>query len=97
MRTWRSARVRAALRVSGRSVRVSRTTVGGSGVCERTLAIVGQEPNAITQAVIARDLLGTLDHAVYLGRELERASAALETGHVYVQDGGDVSPYSLGG
>jgi len=56
---------------------------------ERTLVIAGRNPGAIAQAVIERGLLGSLDHAVYLGRELERAAAALETGQAYVQDEGN--------
>ncbi len=54
---------------------------------ERTLVIVGTDPSSLAQALIERGLLKSLDHAVYLGRELERARAALETGHAYVQDG----------
>lgn len=30
--------------------------------------------------------LSRLDHALYLGRELQKAEAALESGHDYVQD-----------
>ncbi len=30
--------------------------------------------------------VGQLDHALYLGRELQRAEACLENGHDYVQD-----------
>ena len=30
--------------------------------------------------------VGQLDHALYLGRELQRAEACLESGHDYVQD-----------
>lgn len=54
---------------------------------ERTGVIVGRDPQAIAQAVIERGLLGALDHAVYLGRELERAAVALALGRAYVQDG----------
>jgi tetrahydromethanopterin S-methyltransferase subunit A len=54
----------------------------------RTHVIAGQDPLAIVRAVIELELLGSLEHAAYLGRELERAAAALERGCAYLQDGG---------
>lgn len=55
---------------------------------ERTLVISGRDPRSLAHAAIQHHLFSTLDHAVYLGRELERAAAALEAGRPYVQDGG---------
>jgi tetrahydromethanopterin S-methyltransferase subunit A len=56
---------------------------------ERTLVLVGQDPDALAQGLLAHGLLSTLDHAVYVGRELERAAAALASGRIYVQDAGE--------
>lgn len=48
--------------------------------------IEGSTPAAVAAAAIERDLLGRLDHAAYLGRELARAERSLATGEPYVQD-----------
>jgi tetrahydromethanopterin S-methyltransferase subunit A len=48
--------------------------------------IEGSTPAAVAGAAIERDLLGRLDHAAYLGRELARAERSLATGEPYVQD-----------
>lgn len=48
--------------------------------------IEGEKEGAIYATAIERGLLSRLDHAAYLGRELARASRALETGEPYVQD-----------
>ena len=48
--------------------------------------IEGDREGAIYCTAIERVLLTRLDHAAYLGRELARASRALETGEPYVQD-----------
>lgn len=46
----------------------------------------GPSPSALYMAAIGRNLVGRLDHAAYLGRELARAERSLETGVAYVQD-----------
>lgn len=48
--------------------------------------IEGSTPAAVAAAAIERSLLGRLDHAAYLGRELARAERSLATGEPYVQD-----------
>jgi tetrahydromethanopterin S-methyltransferase subunit A len=48
--------------------------------------IHGADPAAIAATAVARGLVSRLDHAVYLGRELERASRSLADGTPYVQD-----------
>ncbi|MBX2860273.1 MAG: DUF4346 domain-containing protein [Vampirovibrio sp.] len=46
-------------------------------------ALTGSE---IYHTVIAQEWVSRLDHACYLGRELQKAEHALKTGSVYVQD-----------
>lgn len=53
----------------------------------RTAVLAGEDPAALAEAAIARGLVGRLDHAAYLGRELQRAAEALDRGVPYVQDG----------
>ena len=55
-----------------------------AGVLDHVLE--GGTPGAVAAAVIERNLLGRLDHAAYLGRELARAERSLITGEPYVQD-----------
>ncbi len=45
-----------------------------------------QSSPALYIEAIHRNLVGRLDHAAYLGRELARAERALETGEPYMQD-----------
>lgn len=52
----------------------------------RTTVITGHDPAALAQTVVEHGLVGTLDHACYLGRELQRAAEALARGTPYVQD-----------
>lgn len=49
--------------------------------------IEGTTPAELYPTVIERGLITRLDHAAYLGRELERARHAMDTGARYVQDG----------
>jgi len=51
-----------------------------------TAIIEGSSTTAIYSELIARQLVSRLDHAAYVGRELERAARSLETGEPYVQD-----------
>jgi dihydropteroate synthase-like protein len=50
------------------------------------LVIKGSDPEKIIHTAILRKLVSRLDHAFYLGRELEKAKIALDTGRSYVQD-----------
>jgi len=52
----------------------------------RTVVVTGLDPAAVTRTAVERGLVGTLDHAGYLGRELQRAAQALADGAPYVQD-----------
>lgn len=46
----------------------------------------GTSDSALCAEAIRRNLVGRLDHAAYLGRELARAERALNTGERYMQD-----------
>ncbi len=48
--------------------------------------IHGKDITYIYTTVIQRGLISRLDHACYLGKELERAAASLRTGAPYIQD-----------
>lgn len=48
--------------------------------------VEGSTPAAIYPEIVKRRLVGQLDHAAYLGRELATAEACLRTGAPYVQD-----------
>jgi len=50
------------------------------------LVIKGKDALAISRAAIRRSLISRLDHAAYLGIELEKADIALRTQKSYVQD-----------
>jgi dihydropteroate synthase-like protein len=50
------------------------------------LVIKGKDPLATFRAAIERSLISRLDHAAYLGIELEKADIALRTQKSYVQD-----------
>jgi len=50
------------------------------------LIIRGSDPERLICAAVSKKLISRLEHASYLGRELERARIALETGKSYVQD-----------
>ncbi len=52
----------------------------------RTVVVTGRDPAAVARMAAERGLVGTLDHACYLGRELQRAAQALACGTPYVQD-----------
>ncbi len=49
-------------------------------------SVVGSDARDILNTLIDRGLVSRLDHAGYLGRELEKAEAALVFGRSYVQD-----------
>jgi tetrahydromethanopterin S-methyltransferase subunit A len=48
--------------------------------------IYGEDPIAIAYTAIERGLVSRLDHAAYLGRELEKAYLSMLHGFLYVQD-----------
>ena len=50
--------------------------------------LAGESADSLSAAIVEWGLLSRLDHAVYLGRELARAEAALRLGLTYVQDEG---------
>lgn len=67
--------------------------VSGSIFCEhyttenvRNEVIKGTDAVSIYKTAIRRGLLSRLDHAAYLGKELERAEISLKLGEKYVQD-----------
>jgi dihydropteroate synthase-like protein len=50
------------------------------------LVIEGSSPERLIDVAIRNGRISHLEHAFYLGRELEKAKIALETGKCYVQD-----------
>jgi tetrahydromethanopterin S-methyltransferase subunit A len=65
----------------------------GSIICEhytteniRNEVIKGTEAVSIYKTAIRRGLLSRLDHAAYLGKELEKAEISLRLGEKYIQD-----------
>jgi dihydropteroate synthase-like protein len=48
--------------------------------------VVGDEVTELYQTIIREKMVGKLEHAAYLGRELEKAEIALRLGRSYVQD-----------
>ena len=53
---------------------------------EPTCIIEGSDPAKICAELIERGLVSQLDHAAYLGRELERAKLSMRLGFPFVQD-----------
>ncbi|OPX60854.1 MAG: methyltetrahydrofolate:corrinoid/iron-sulfur protein methyltransferase [Methanobacterium sp. PtaB.Bin024] len=51
-----------------------------------TLVIYGQTAKAIYDEIIKRQLVSRIEHAAYLGQELQKAEDALKLGKNYVQD-----------
>ncbi|RLG94095.1 dihydropteroate synthase-like protein, partial [Candidatus Bathyarchaeota archaeon] len=51
------------------------------------LVVKGNSAREIYHSILGRDLVGRLDHAAYLGKELTKAELALKLGRSYVQDG----------
>ncbi|MDP3989647.1 MAG: DUF4346 domain-containing protein [archaeon] len=49
-------------------------------------AFSGKTPESIMYAIIDYDLISILDHAAYLGKELQKAHLALKLGLTYQQD-----------
>lgn len=53
---------------------------------QRKYLFVGKTPQEIYFTIFKRGLVSKLDHAAYLGKELEKAYLALKYGFTYVQD-----------
>jgi dihydropteroate synthase-like protein len=53
---------------------------------EPDVVVKGRDSRAIYQTIIREDLVSKLDHAAYLGKELEKAHIALVLGRSYVQE-----------
>ncbi len=51
-----------------------------------TVKVVGKKPLEIYQTIIKNNLVSRMDHAAYLGRELQKAYIALTRKMKYVQD-----------
>ena len=58
----------------------------GSSDDKPSAVLVASEARTLYVAAIERALLSRLDHAAYLGSELQKAETALRTGRSYVQD-----------
>ena len=60
------------------------------GHCEKVnevnIVIRGKKPREIYQVALTRGLISRMDHAAYLGRELQKAYNSLHFGLKYVQD-----------
>jgi len=48
--------------------------------------IYGEDPVSIASTAVERGLVSRLDHAIYLGRELEKAYLCIKYGSRYIQD-----------
>jgi dihydropteroate synthase-like protein len=48
--------------------------------------VMGDEATEVYQTIVREKMVGKLEHAAYLGRELEKAEIALRLGRSYVQD-----------
>lgn len=53
---------------------------------KQTITITGTSSEAIYKEIITRELVSRLDHAAYLGKELQRAEIALKFGTEYIQE-----------
>ncbi len=53
-----------------------------------SIAIMGDNARDICDTIMGRGLISEMSHATYLGRELDKAEIALQTGRGYVQDAG---------
>ena len=51
------------------------------------LVVKGNSARAIYHSILGRGLVGRLDHAAYIGKELTKAELALKLGRSYVKDG----------
>lgn len=59
----------------------------GKIICShKQLTVVGDDAKSISDTIVKNNLISRVDHAAYLGRELEKAELALKLGKSYVQD-----------
>lgn len=56
------------------------------GAAKPDVSIRGKEPWQVYRAAVKAGLISLLDHAAYLGCELQKAKTALKTGRSYLQD-----------
>lgn len=54
--------------------------------CETCQCFYGENPVLIASTAIERGLVSRLDHAAYLGREIEKAYLSIVHGYLYIQD-----------
>jgi dihydropteroate synthase-like protein len=53
---------------------------------EPQIAVIGKTAKAVYDEILKRGLISRMEHATYLGSELERAEIASKTGKNYIQD-----------
>jgi dihydropteroate synthase len=53
---------------------------------EPQIAVMGKTAKAVYDEILKRGLISRMEHATYLGSELERAEIASKVGKTYVQD-----------
>ena len=70
----------------GNTVRESRITATHFKKNKPDLVIVGNSAKEIYEEIITKDLVSRMEHAAYLGSELQKAEIAMITGKEYVQD-----------
>ncbi|MSQ40152.1 MAG: DUF4346 domain-containing protein [Dehalococcoidia bacterium] len=58
----------------------------GRSVLDLCCGMGGASASAMTQALLAKGLVGDLAHALYVGRELQKAEVALRLHLPYEQD-----------
>lgn len=56
------------------------------GDAKPDVILKGEDSESISQTIVARGLVSRLDHAAYIGRELQKAEVALRLDKSYVQD-----------
>jgi dihydropteroate synthase len=53
---------------------------------EPQIAVAGKTAKAVYDEILRRGFISRMEHATYLGSELEKAEIALKIGKTYVQD-----------
>ena len=70
----------------GTTVRESRITATHFKKNKPDLVIVGHSAKEVYEEIITKELVTRMEHAAYLGSELQKAEIAMITGKEYVQD-----------
>ena len=70
----------------GTTVKESRITATHFKKNKADLVIVGQSAKEVYEEIISKELVTRMEHAAYLGSELQKAEIAMITGKEYVQD-----------